>query len=311
MEKLPAVSHIYKCHHLDSTKWNHFRPREDDIVIASAYKAGTTWVQAIVGHLLYPDGNFPGPLSELSPWLEAQFLPLKKTLKNLDNQRGRRFIKSHLGLHALPYNKNIKYIYIARDGRDVFMSLWNHYNNMTDDSISLINAIIDSGQPKFPYPPISIKAFWHSWLNRGLFKWENNGWPYWSYFSNIESWWRYRNLENILYVHFNDLLSDPMGEIRRVAEFLDIRVSDLQLAKIVDAVTFTKMKNEGEMYAPNGGKFLKNGANSFFHRGTSGQWKGVLSDSDLSKYELLARSLLSGDCRRWLEYGGVVPLHGR
>jgi len=92
MEKLPAVSHIYKCHHLDSTKWNHFRPREDDIVIASAYKAGTTWVQAIVGHLLYPDGNFPGPLSELSPWLEAQFLPLKKTLKNLDNQRGRRFI---------------------------------------------------------------------------------------------------------------------------------------------------------------------------------------------------------------------------
>lgn len=157
MERLPAVSHVYKCHHLDSTKWDYFRPRTDDIVIASAYKAGTTWVQAIVGHLLYSDGNFPCSLSKLSPWLESQFLPIRKTLQNLNKQKGRRFIKTHLGLHALPYSPNIKYIYIARDGRDVFMSLWNHYNNMTEDSISLINAITDSGQPKFPYPPLPLE----------------------------------------------------------------------------------------------------------------------------------------------------------
>lgn len=95
-------------------------------------------------------------------------------------------------------------------------------------------------------------------------------------------------------------------EIRRIAGFLDIQVTDLRIASIGEAVSFTKMKHKGEMYAPNGGKFLKNGANSFFHRGTNGHWKGVLSDSDLSKYELLARSLLSGDCRRWLEYGDAA-----
>jgi len=203
----------------------------------------------------------------------------------------------------LPYDQNIKYIYVARDGRDVFMSLWNHYNNMTDDSISLINSITESGQPKFPYPPISVKAFWHSWLNRGVFKWENNGWPYWSYFFNIESWWKYRNLENILYIHFNDLLSEPMGEIVRIKEFLGIKVANERLARIVDDVAFEKMKQNGDLYAPNGGKFLKNGAKSFFNRGENGQWKGVLSDNDLSKYELLAGSLLSDDCRKWLEYG--------
>jgi aryl sulfotransferase len=35
-------------HHFDPTIWNDFAFRDDDIVIATCGKSGTTWVQQIV-----------------------------------------------------------------------------------------------------------------------------------------------------------------------------------------------------------------------------------------------------------------------
>ena len=48
----PRTHHEYRNHHLDSTRWDDFHPRDDDIVITTAYKAGTTWTQRIVAALL-------------------------------------------------------------------------------------------------------------------------------------------------------------------------------------------------------------------------------------------------------------------
>jgi aryl sulfotransferase len=42
MSLLPERSRTYQNHHLDSTRWDGFTPRPDDIVIATPYKAGTT-----------------------------------------------------------------------------------------------------------------------------------------------------------------------------------------------------------------------------------------------------------------------------
>lgn len=38
-------------HHFDSTIWNDFGFRDDDIVIATYAKSGTTWMQQIVSQL--------------------------------------------------------------------------------------------------------------------------------------------------------------------------------------------------------------------------------------------------------------------
>lgn len=49
----PAKTRELHNHHFDSTIWNDFSFREDDIVISTYAKSGTTWTQQIVAQLLF------------------------------------------------------------------------------------------------------------------------------------------------------------------------------------------------------------------------------------------------------------------
>ena len=48
----PEIIHVYQNHHLDSTRWNVYKPRDNDIIISSSYKSGTTWTQSIIRELI-------------------------------------------------------------------------------------------------------------------------------------------------------------------------------------------------------------------------------------------------------------------
>lgn len=304
MSSLPQRTHIYQNHHFDSTRWDYFEPRSDDIVIATSYKAGTTWTQAIVAHLLFQDGKFPAPPAEVSPWLDMRIVPLEVVLNKLKAQQHRRFIKTHLPLDGLPYNENTKYLYIARDARDVFMSLWNHYTSMKDEMFMLMNMLVGRVGDELPYPPEDIHIFWRNWITRGAFEWEADGWPYWSHLSNVQSWWNYRHLPNIQLFHYGDMLEDTEREVRRIAAFLEIDVPENTWPDIIKAISFDEMKCKGELYAPGGGQFWKGGAKTFLYKGTNGRWRDILSAEELRLYEAACERALTPDCRGWLEHGG-------
>jgi aryl sulfotransferase len=120
--KTPVVKHFYQNHSMDTRRWNFFTPRADDIVVATSYKAGTTWVQVIVANLIFSGEKLPGAVHDISPWLDNRLMPLEVVLSDLEQQTHRRSIKTHLPLDSLPFHPSIKYIYVARDPRDVFMS---------------------------------------------------------------------------------------------------------------------------------------------------------------------------------------------
>ena len=302
---LPEVTHVYQNHTLDSTTWRRYVPRPDDIVISTSLKSGTTWMQAIVAYLIL--GTEPTPnISAVSPWLDNRFCSLNSCLEQLESQTHRRFIKTHLPLDGLPFYPQVKYIVVGRDARDVFMSLYNHHTHYTEAAYVAINDRPGRVGPAMPSPHQELHTFWRDWITRGWFEWECEGYPYWGNLHHTRTWWQYRHLENILFVHYNDLLRDLRYEVRRVADFLDIACTDERLAQVVQAVTFSAMKERAEQLVPGVNKVFEGGAQTLIHKGTNGRWKEVLSPDELALYAETAAKVLTPACAAWLEHGRVA-----
>jgi aryl sulfotransferase len=282
----------------DSSVWNEFRFRPDDIVIATYGKAGTTWTQQIVGQLIF-GGREGIDVATLSPWLDMRFPPKEVKLALLEAQAHRRFIKTHLPVDALVFSPDAKYIYIARDGRDVAWSLYNHHANVTEEWHRRVNDAPDRVGPPLPRPPASVRQFFLEWLQR-------DGYPFWSLWDNVSSWWAIRHLPNLLFLHFADLKRDLPGQIRRIAAFLEIRLDEAEFAAAVRHCSFDYMKAHAEKSAPDGGRLFKGGARTFIHKGTNGRWRDVLSAEDCRRYEAMARERLGRACARWLAEGGSI-----
>jgi aryl sulfotransferase len=301
---LPVVKHLYQNAFFDTLRWNFFQVRDDDIVVATSYKAGTTWMQGIVANLVFSGQKLPAPLHDLSPWLDHRIVPLEVVLTGLEQQKHRRFIKTHLPLDGLPYDRRLKYIYVARDARDVFMSFWNHYRNFTDMALALHNMTPGRVGPDLPPCPEDPHELWRGWMTRGWFEWETEGYPWWSNLHHVQSWWDYRHLPNILFVHYADLLADLEGGIRRVARFLDINVPESVMAAIVRNCTLAEMRASAEEDFRFNLAF-KGGAKTFFNKGTNGRWREILSEEELALYDAAAKRELTPECRRWLENGAT------
>ena len=301
--EIPKVTHVYQNHHLDSTRWKYFQPRLDDIVISTSYKAGTTWMQTIVANLLYPNDDIPLPVTELSPWLDMRVYPLEHVLNTLNAQSGRRFIKTHLPLDGLSYNPHIQYVVVGRDARDVFMSLLNHWENHTEAFYAAMNSIPGRVGEAFPKFSSNVQAIWKDWMTKGWFEWESEGYPYWGHMNHCMTWWKYRHLPNIKFVHYSDLLSDLEGQMRDIARFLRIAVPDNRWANIVKACQFETVKKNPEKVTGDKSFAFKGGANTFIHKGTNGRWKGFLKESDLALYTAAKERVMTEQAAHWLEQG--------
>jgi aryl sulfotransferase len=259
-------------------------------------------MQTIVLHLIFQDLQ-PHPIREFSPWIDRRLEPLDELINQLEAQRHRRCIKSHLPLDGLPYFPQVKYIIVARDIRDIFMSMWNHYANFTPEFYELANNYPGLvGEPLDPAPD-DIRVFWEGWINRGKFAWESQGYPFQSPLHHFQTWWDYRHLSNILLIHYNDLLADLPGEIRRIADYLNIAVSPEMLASIADAVSFSNMKTNAEQVVGIMGKSFIGGAQTFINKGTNGRWRAILTESDLDDYAAAVAREATPDCAQWLENG--------
>ena len=100
----PERTHEYRNHHLDSTRWDEFVARDDDIIVTTAYKAGTTWTQRILAALIFGPGPLPHSLMEISPWIDARFHgPIEPILAGVEAQEHRRFLKSHLAADGIRF----------------------------------------------------------------------------------------------------------------------------------------------------------------------------------------------------------------
>jgi aryl sulfotransferase len=294
-QPIPKKNREIHSHHFDSTIWNDFDFRDDDIVIATYAKSGTTWVQQIVAQLLF-DGAEGLETAEMSPWMDLRVPPKEVKLPMVEAQTHRRFLKTHLPVDALVFSEKAKYLYIARDGRDVVWSMFNHHANANEFWYDALNNTPGRAGPPIERPPESVEQYFEDWLDQ-------DGYPWWPFWENIASWWAIRDLPNVRLVHFNNLKRDMPAEIRSLAEFLEIPVDESRWDDIVLHCGFDYMKANAARTVPLGGAFWDGGAETFIHKGTNGRWGDVLSEEDSRRYEQRAVEELGEECAHWLKTG--------
>ena len=58
----------------------------------------------------------------------------------------------------------------------------------------------------------------------------------------LQSWWNFRHLPNILFVHYGDMFGNLEGEIRRITHFLDLNVPESAFPTILRNCTLAEMR---------------------------------------------------------------------
>ena len=293
--KWPEKTRELHNHHFDSTIWNDLKFRDDDIVIATYAKSGTTWMQQIVAQLMF-DGDPDISVAEMSPWVDLRVPPKEVKLPLLEAQTHRRFMKTHLPVDAIRFCPKAKYLYIGRDGRDVVWSMYNHHFNANQTWYDALNDTPGRVGPPIEPPPDDIRPYWQEWLDR-------DGHPFWPFWENIRSWWAVRDLPNVKFIHFANLKHDMAREIRGIATFLDIPIKESRWEAILNHCSFEWMKKNATKSVPLGGAFWDAGAEVFINKGVNGRWSDTLTPEDVTAYQTRSRTELGDECAHWLATG--------
>ena len=298
--QLPQKTREYQNFAMDSTFWNDFKFRGDDIFISSYGKAGTTWTQQIVAQFIFEGVTDDKPIGDISQWVEFRIPTLNVKLPMIEVQDHRRFLKTHLPVDALVFSPEVKYIYVARDGRDVLWSMFNHHvhlNNILYDGLKALP--VQFGPIIEPPRTQNIREYFLDWLNE-------DGFPFWAFWENIRTWWDIRHLPNVHFVHYQNLKNNMEGEMEIIGAYLGYDVGAITKGKWDDYVrqcTFTHMKNNAPNSTPMGGALWDGGAQVFVNKGTNKRWTDTLTADDIEQYEKRALEELGPECAYWLATG--------
>jgi Sulfotransferase domain len=218
------------------------RSRSEDIFIVSYPKSGTTWLQMIVFQLKSRGSEEFEHINDVIPHFEKFIVPTGKDLHELPAPW---VFKSHLAYTWIPKGKG-KYIYVVRDGVDVAWSYYSHHRKYIP----------------FELRGRSFAMFFDSFLKGKV--------GYGSWFKHVAGWISNREKLDLLLVHYEDLIADLEGEVRRVADFCRIPLLEEDVPKILNHCSLEYMRQHERKFAleharppnrPNPGiKFIRTGA---------------------------------------------------
>ena len=282
----------------DSARWWDFPFRPGDIVVSTRSKSGTTWVQMICLLLVYGTPDLPDRLGALSPWLDHLVRPAGEVFARLDAQAERRVIKTHTPLDGVPLDDRVTYIVVGRHPLDVAVSLYHHGANIDRRRMAEL-----TGNPEIPRPPL---APLHEWL-LGFVDWEGDAREWLDTLPgamlHLSDAWGRRHDPNVVLLHYDDLLADLDGAMRRLAARLGIAVDEGRWPGLVRAATFDAMRQPARASSPDTLGVLKDPA-AFFRHGVSGEGPALLSAGELAHYHERVAAMAPADLLAWLHREG-------
>jgi aryl sulfotransferase len=285
----------------NSARWDGFAFRDGDIVISTPPKCGTTWTQMICALLVFGTPEFDRHLKELSPWLESGMHQRDAVVGALEAQRHRRFIKSHTPLDGLPFDARVSYVCVGRDPRDVGISWGNHMANIDTRAVQRakdaagIPAMDEASGVTPEAEGASERDRFRHWMLDATRVTECSSSLRFT-LHHLSTFWDARDTSNVILVHYHDLKADLPGEMRRLAQRLDIAVPESAWPALERAATFEDMREHAGRLVE---RAIWPDERRFFNRGSSGQWREVLDEADLRQYAARVAELAAPDLLDW------------
>ncbi len=229
--------------------------RPDDTFLVSYPRSGNTWTRFLIANLIYPGHPVSfANIEELIPDCEAHSSLYFRRLP------GPRVIKSHEYFD----HRYKRVVYIVRDPRDVVLSYYNFQrkNRQIPDEYSLAQYVSDFVAGRL----------------------SSSDWGTWG--ENVGSWLACLDRSGFLLTRYEDLMSDPMLELGRIARFLKIEASAELLATTIERSSAQRMR---ELERAQGSQWIttKNKREDIPFVGTasSGGWKERLSPASIAEIE--------------------------
>ncbi len=297
----------------DSARWDDFAFRPGDIVISTPKKCGTTWTQMFCALLIFDGPSFPGPLEQISPWLDMCNRPLDEVRSQLAAQTHRRFIKTHTPLDGLEVRDDVTYVVTGRDPRDVAVSFEHHAQNMDYEHFVELRADAignDDLDELPPRPPAFAQPVdWFRWFVRDD---ALAGVPTLAgTLHHLDTAWRRRADPNIVLCHYADFTTDPIAELRRLAAALDIPLTPARAAALAPEAGIDQMREHAEDIAPAASQGNWKNPRAFFRAGGFGEWRAWLEPGDIEEYDARVAALAPPALAAWTHLGrldsGIDP----
>jgi len=289
-QPVPEQTIQYKGAFTDSTRWTDFKNRPDDIFVCTPPKSGTTWMQAICALLVFQTPDLKVNPAAISPWIDAAFSPIEDVLALLEKQTHRRIIKTHTPLDGIPFFPECQYICVYRDPRDVYLSFRSHIENM---KLDIPKAMLEKS------PEVGFRE----WVATDFAPGEEAGPSLGSILHHLKSFQAFESLPNIGLYHYSDLTKDLTSEMQAIADQLGIQVDSELLPRLAESASFRNMKSNAKDFAPGVDADFWHDSGRFFNKGTSGQWRDVISAIGNKEFAAALARGLSPDRAQWLMAG--------
>eukprot|EP00924_Labyrinthula_sp_SR-Ha-C_P009246 snap_masked-scaffold_2-processed-gene-17.13-mRNA-1 protein AED:1.00 eAED:1.00 QI:0/-1/0/0/-1/1/1/0/306 len=173
-----------------------FKPREDDIFVATAPKCGTTWTLQMC-HMLRSNGDteFKDILLE-TPW-DILAYDIDQNLED-EQKYSPRIFKSHETYEKI--GKGGKYIFVTRDPKDAFES---YYHFMLQNPVANPSTCSKKAFAKVLFEDPGVFPLTVDYI-----------------VSYVEA--AKKNPENILFLFFEDMKKNPRESIEKIARFMGL-----------------------------------------------------------------------------------------
>lgn len=243
--------------------------RAGDICFVSFPKSGSTWLSNII-YLITTGGEelTDKPLRDCLHWVASSW-PYPRDKEELDALPPPRIFKSHMPYRMAPGqepgNNPCKYIYIARNPKDVAVSYY-HFESGKNWS----------GNYAGP---------WEHWLGIFLEGRAQRG----DWFDHVLSWWERSDSERILFMKYEDLKTNFDQEIEKLVAFLDYPLTDDVLEMIRRKTSFEHMKNDSFSNLQEISQL-----EGFYRKGQIGSWKDQFTVAQNEYFERVYAERMAG-----------------